>query len=27
LENVCNAPWDKVVEYFDQIDYDAQHTR
>ncbi|ORY22614.1 hypothetical protein BCR39DRAFT_551149, partial [Naematelia encephala] len=27
LENVCNAPWDKVVEYFAQIDYDAQFTR
>ncbi|EIW68043.1 hypothetical protein TREMEDRAFT_69535 [Tremella mesenterica DSM 1558] len=27
LENVCNAPWDKVVEYFAQIDYDAQYAR
>ncbi|WVW81897.1 hypothetical protein I302_103896 [Kwoniella bestiolae CBS 10118] len=27
LENVCNAPWDKVVAYFAQIDYDAQFTR
>nr|XP_018266781.1 DNA repair protein Rad8 [Kwoniella dejecticola CBS 10117]OBR88939.1 DNA repair protein Rad8 [Kwoniella dejecticola CBS 10117] len=27
LENVCNAPWDKVVGYFAQIDYDAQFTR
>ncbi|WVQ62591.1 uncharacterized protein L199_000733 [Kwoniella botswanensis] len=27
LENVCNAPWDKVVAYFAQIDYDAQYTR
>lgn len=27
LENVCNAPWDRVVEYFGQIDYDAQYTR
>ncbi|ORX34744.1 hypothetical protein BD324DRAFT_131575 [Kockovaella imperatae] len=27
LENVCNAPWDKVVEYFGQIDYDAQYAR
>lgn len=27
LENVCNAPWDRVVEYFGQIDYDAQHIR
>ena len=27
LENVCSAPWDKVVEYFAQIDYDAQFTR
>ncbi|WWD22469.1 hypothetical protein CI109_106962 [Kwoniella shandongensis] len=27
LENVCNAPWDKVVQYFAQIDYDAQYTR
>ena len=27
LENVCNAPWDKVVEYFAQIEYDAQYTR
>jgi hypothetical protein len=27
LENVCNAPWDKVVQYFDEIDYDAQHCR
>ncbi|WVR03552.1 hypothetical protein IAU60_000544 [Kwoniella sp. DSM 27419] len=27
LENVCNAPWDKVVEHFAQINYDAQHAR
>ncbi|WVQ93615.1 hypothetical protein IAU59_000691 [Kwoniella sp. CBS 9459] len=27
LENVCNAPWDKVVEYFGKIDYDAQYAR
>jgi len=27
LENVCGAPWDKVVQYFDEIDYDAQHCR
>ena len=27
LENVCSAPWDKVVEYFAEIDYDAQHQR
>lgn len=27
LENVCSAPWEKVVEYFAQIDYDAQFCR
>ncbi|WVQ76242.1 hypothetical protein IAR50_005907 [Cryptococcus sp. DSM 104548] len=27
LENVCSAPWAKVVEYFADIDYDAQFTR
>lgn len=27
LENVCSAPWDKVVEYFAEIDYDAQYQR
>lgn len=27
LENVCSAPWEKVVEYFAEIDYDAQHQR
>lgn len=27
LENVCSAPWDKVVEYFAEIDYDAQFSR
>lgn len=27
LENVCSAPWDKVVEYFAQINYDAQYSR
>ena len=27
LENVCSAPWDKVVEYFAQIDYDASFLR
>ncbi|KAL7418749.1 DNA (cytosine-5-)-methyltransferase dmt5 [Cryptotrichosporon argae] len=27
LENVCSAPWDKVVTYFDEIDYDAQYQR
>ena len=27
LENVCTAPWDKVVDYFAEIDYDAQHVR
>ncbi|KAJ3199694.1 hypothetical protein HDU82_000216, partial [Entophlyctis luteolus] len=27
LENVCNAPWDKVVELFDGIGYDATFTR
>lgn len=27
LENVCSAPWDKVVQYFGQIDYDAQYAR
>ncbi|KAL1407062.1 DNA (cytosine-5-)-methyltransferase dmt5 [Vanrija albida] len=27
LENVCSAPWDRVVEYFAEIDYDAQYTR
>jgi len=27
LENVCMAPWDKVVQYFDEINYDAQHCR
>lgn len=27
LENVCNAPWDAVVEYFAQIKYEARHMR
>ncbi|TXT04994.1 hypothetical protein VHUM_03814 [Vanrija humicola] len=27
LENVCSAPWDKIVEYFAEIDYDAQYSR
>ncbi len=27
LENVCSAPWDKVVQYFAQVEYDAQFTR
>lgn len=27
LENVCSAPWDKVVEYFDNIKYDAKQVR
>ena len=27
LENVCSAPWDKVVEYFAQINYDASFLR
>ncbi|TYJ54912.1 hypothetical protein B9479_004420 [Cryptococcus floricola] len=27
LENVCSAPWAKVVEYFAEIDYDADFTR
>lgn len=27
LENVCGAPWEKVVEYFAQVDYDAQYAR
>ncbi|OCH91470.1 hypothetical protein OBBRIDRAFT_812104 [Obba rivulosa] len=27
LENVCSAPWDKVVKYFDKIDYSAANCR
>ncbi|BEI79864.1 hypothetical protein CcaverHIS002_0103930 [Cutaneotrichosporon cavernicola] len=27
LENVCSAPWDKVVEYFAEINYDANYAR
>lgn len=27
LENVCSAPWDKVVQYFSEIDYDANYVR
>lgn len=27
LENVCSAPWDKIVEYFEQKGYSATHTR
>lgn len=27
LENVCSAPWDKVVQYFAEIDYDANYLR
>jgi site-specific DNA-cytosine methylase len=27
LENVCGAPWDKVVSFFDEIDYNANFVR
>lgn len=27
LENVCSAPWDKVVQYFGEINYDANYVR
>ncbi|EGN96836.1 hypothetical protein SERLA73DRAFT_93465 [Serpula lacrymans var. lacrymans S7.3] len=27
LENVCSAPWDRVVEYFNKNGYSATHTR
>lgn len=27
LENVCSAPWDRVVEYFEKNGYSATYTR
>jgi len=27
LENVCSAPWEKVVQYFDEVGYDANFVR
>ncbi|KAF8338028.1 uncharacterized protein EI90DRAFT_3279585 [Cantharellus anzutake] len=27
LENVCGAPWDRVVEKFEKVDYSAKHIR
>lgn len=27
LENVCSAPWDKIVAYFEKRGYSAAHTR
>ena len=27
LENVCSAPWDRVVEKFAKVDYSAKHIR
>jgi site-specific DNA-cytosine methylase len=27
LENVCGAPWEKLIESFDLADYDALHAR